>query len=446
MKYSWIKKGKIVDSMDDKKKIILIEVAVALLFILMAFSPRMYPDEGTYLNYGDAWSEGVLIPEGEIPVPNRPVFISIASVVSGFSLPIARMDILPFVLGSVFLGFKIGKEIGLPGEFTSLPLLFSPIYLTYFGTFLTDYVLVFFTLLSIYFFFRSRDEDSSKYGCLMGVSTALAILTRESAVLLIVIFLVFYKEFRFKEFLVSAFVPVLGYMAFLRRDFFLFLEYSLEYGYEFAVPGIQSFLNMVLVGLGPVLLIAILGLVDREYGELPVKLSLVYLLVMGVATLVFTVTWVPRYMIMLLPGLLIPSAKGLLRIEKNVLLSFVLILVLGAGGSVVAYRVNAAERDWGIDKYEQGVEVIDQYEDGEVYMQINDEQLRWLKDSDRFRKLPRTYQGLKKETGCEDVPVFLWKYRGYTIWKPGYWDDVVIESVLEDVEEGKMVRISCLDS
>jgi len=433
--------------MDDKKKIILIGVVVTALFVLLAFSPRMYPDEGTYLNYGDAWREGVLIPEGEVPVPNRPVFVSIASLVSGFSLPVARMAMLPFVLGSVFLGFKIGKEVGLPGEFTFLPLLFSPIFLAYFGTFLTDYPLVFFILLSFYLFLRSVNEEGSqgRYAYFMGLSTALAILTRESAVLLIFIFLVFYKEFDFKRFLASAIAPILVYMGFLGKDFFLFLEYSLEYGYEFAVPGIQSFSNMVLIGLGPVLFIAVLGLMDREYGELPVKLSLIYVLIMGLVTLVVVPTWVPRYMIMLLPGLLIPSAKGLVRVERSIVLLIVLILFLGGAGLIVGFRVDSAEDEWGLEKYEIGVDAMNRHEEGVVYMQINDEQLRWLEDSNRFRKLPRTYEGLKEETDCSDVPVFMWRLGGRISWEPVYWDEKVEEDLIEDVGVGKMLRVNCLD-
>ncbi len=429
--------------MDDKVKIVILEITVIALFLSFAFVPRMYPDEGTYLNYGNAWRNGNLIPDTEIPVLHRPVFISLAFLVSNLSLPLTRLIILPFVMGSIYLAYMIGKELNIRGELTSLPLLLSPIFLIYLGTFLPDYALLFFILLSIYLLIKAIKEEYGKWSYLLGLSTSLAILTKESGALLIPIFLVFYKDFEYKKFLAASLLPLLGYIALVGSDFFLFLNYSLNYSYPIAQPSLQSFVNMFAMGLGTVLILSIIGLRKLDIKKLSGKLSLAYSFVFIMATLVLSSTWVERYAILFLPGLLVPSAVGIKEIWRKKYLAPLVIIPLLGTAMFVPSNITQAEREWGTAKYKKGLESISKYEEGEVFMQINDEQVRWLTGSNRFKKLPRTYKGFEQRTDCEDVPVFLWKYGETTIWEPGYWDGSLSKSLIEETEEGKLFKVNC---
>ncbi len=433
--------------MNRKSKIVSIMILVTLLFLATSFIPRMYPDEGTYLNYGASWRRGNLVPEIEIPVVHRPAFVSLAFLVSGLPLPLARLIILPFVLGSFLLAFWIGEEVDLPGELTSLPMLFSPILLFYFGTILTDYVVLFFVLLSIYFFLRSVNEwgERNKWSWLMGLSLSLAVLTKESALLLVPVFLFFHSKIEFKRFLVSTFAPLVGYTLLVGSSMFLFLEYSLSYSYPIALPGLSSFISMFMVGLGPVLLLLLWGRRNLDLSDTFVRFSLVYCLLVIAGTLLLSATWVARYTIFFLPGLLLPSAKGLARVERNRVMALILIVSLVLSGAFVFARFRQAQRNWGVQRYLDGVESISSYEDGLVYMQVNDEQIRWLMGSDRFRKLPRTYEELEEKTSCEDVAVFLWKFDGNVIWEPDYWNEEAEFSEVLETDLGVFGRIDCLD-
>ncbi len=429
--------------MDDKSKILLLEAAVIIIFLSLAFVPRMYPDEGTYLNYGEAWRTGELIPSAEIPVLHRPVFVSLVSLVSNLSLSLARLILLPFVMGSVYLAYLIGEKLDLRGEITSIPLLLSPIFLFYLGTLLPDFLLVFFILLSIYLFIKSVKENDVKWSYFAGLSTALAVLTKESGALLIPVFLVFYKEFDYKRFLAASLIPIGLYILVIGRDFFLFLGYSLKYSFPIAQPGINTFVNMVSMGLGGVLFLSILGLWKMDYGEFKTKFSLAYCLVFIPITLALSSTWVERYAILFLPGLLIPSAMGLKEIwRKKYLILILLILILGTGAYLYS-DLSKAEEEWGTSKYRSGLEAISSYQDEEVFMQINDEQVRWITGSNRFKKLPRNYEQFKEATGCEEVTVAMWKYGEATIWEPYYWNEEISKSIIKETDEVKIFKANC---
>lgn len=429
--------------MKDKTKIIALEIAVITLFLVLAFTPRMYPDEGTYLNYGNAWRTGNLIPGTEIPVVHRPIFVSALAITSTLPLSLARLIILPFIMGSIFIIYLTGKELDIPGETMALSVFLSPIYLSYLGTALPDYMVFFFILLAIYAFIKNTNNRGN-WSYLMGISTALAILTKESSALLIPLFLVFYKEFEVKKFLLSSLGPVALYVALLGRGFFSFLTYSLEYSYPIALPSLGSFLSMMALGLGFLIPIALIGAKYVEWNT-PTKLSVVYLIVMMGGTLLVASTWVARYSILFLPGLLLFTGKGLEKMCEKKHLAIITAVLLILTGWFMYYRVTNAREDWGLSKYRAGIETISEYEEGKIYMQINDEQVRWLTRSNRFKKLPRTYEQLKEDTGCEEVPVFLWKFRGTISLEPPYWEEKISKTTLEETKEGKMLLVNCID-
>jgi len=190
----------------EQKLLILIFIFAFLIRLAFVFSsPVKWWDETVYANLGYDLSRGLNYsfdhgwsdfsqdwPKAGFRAPLLPIFLALLyfmklQALAEFFIPFigALSVILIYYLGNKLFN----KQIGL---YSALFLALIPLHVYYSAKILTDVFSTFFIILTFLAFWIGYEEDNKKYKILFGVFLALSILSRYTALWIIIIFLIYF--------------------------------------------------------------------------------------------------------------------------------------------------------------------------------------------------------------------------------------------------------------
>ena len=194
----------------SKNKFIVGLLLVALItrIIFVFVMPVKLWDETVYINLGydlsknpldysfanNGWSDfipGGLYPKAGFRAPLLPYLVAFLYLLKINFL----IDFIVPIFGafSVLLIYLLGKNIfeEKTGKIAALFLAFIPLHAFYSGRVLTDAVFTFFVLLTFLFFWKGFEQNNKKYKLLFGLSLAITLLSRYTALWIMPVFFIY---------------------------------------------------------------------------------------------------------------------------------------------------------------------------------------------------------------------------------------------------------------
>ncbi len=330
-----------------KNEKIVLMITLVLGFILRILPLRTYHgwDECVYLQHADIFFTGI---NNYSELSFRAPFLSYLFYLGDFILYspyMAHIIVgLTQVLGIYFI-YLLGKELydEKVGLISAVFLGFTPFFLSLGNSLLPGMTSVSFMIISFYLLIK---KDNFWYAFFCGVFLAIAGLTKHPALFLGIVYLVMFliKKISFKQmfslglgFLVSMF----PYFIWAQIKFGFFLAPFLNHAKRNFTGEILNNLGLYLVGLFEIFeVIVLIGLLLYFYKRRKDN----YLVVYGVWILAYILVMLKfhaevRYLIHIVPPVLLMSAKGFVNHIKNKKLFFgLIILVLVVGFSYEIYK------------------------------------------------------------------------------------------------------------
>ena len=169
---------------------IFLLISTAIIFPLFYLQHWIHVDEGTFLSIGRAISKGDILYKDIIDIKPPGIFYLASFIfkIGGYSFIATRLVVYFVHFASAviiyFLGKKIHSErVGIISSFFFLVLVYTPVFEGYY--YLTEPFAIFFILLSVYLFFK----DGFYPKLLSGIFLGIAILFKQTSVLLLLVFL-----------------------------------------------------------------------------------------------------------------------------------------------------------------------------------------------------------------------------------------------------------------
>lgn len=386
---------------------ILICVVGPLFYIS---SIRLWDDEAAYLVIGDSISKGSVLYRdvADVKSPGTYYLAALVITVVGKSLIAARILACVFQAASAILIFVLGtkiidKKIGMTASILYLIAAYITIFQGYY--FMAEPFAVFFSLLSVLYFFK----NDLRYYFLAGIFLGIGVLFKQTTILLFGVFLLFYllrlrfKNNRTKDYvlnstkiLITIFLGVAVPLALVFLYFYIMgaademLYYTILFLTEYKLPfipmimiyGFSSYLPVWLLFSSMLLFIGYNFLKGKTFDEKHLFLAIWALILLYPALTIIlnqrVLFAVPP--MSLLAALLIRSIYQNLKSKQasNQLKSFIISIFLittgiaaGANISLYTFSIEA----YGLEDQIQDLNEIEQYVDGKVHIFPNDNKL-----------------------------------------------------------------------